>query len=246
MLQSFRAQYKPTGARDMLLSRTTTSPVSKTCLMRSELVMMLQLQEAMNSAVNPQWREQGNAWYRAIWVECAELLDHYGWKWWKAQQPDLAQVELELIDIWHFGLSALLESGADDRLIAEDLEHALREPVAATLDFRRAIEDFALTTLSTKTFDLQGFAQLMSLAGLSFETLFRSYVGKNVLNIFRQHHGYRLGSYLKLWGGKEDNEHLVDIMSAMSSSELSQERIYRSLEERYQAFVQKTLVASSE
>ena len=37
-----------------------------------------------------------------------ELLDHFGWKWWKLQPGDLDQVRLELVDIWHFGLSDLL------------------------------------------------------------------------------------------------------------------------------------------
>ncbi len=44
--------------------------------MQQQLITMLELQDAMNSKVNPKWREAGNAWYRAIWVECAELLDH--------------------------------------------------------------------------------------------------------------------------------------------------------------------------
>ena len=62
---------------------------------------MLQLQEAMNIKVNPDWQNQGFEWYRAIWIECAEMLDHYGWKWWKKQDVDLPQVQLELVDIFH-------------------------------------------------------------------------------------------------------------------------------------------------
>lgn len=44
---------------------------------------MLEMQNAMNTKVHEQWFSQGFEWYRAIWVECAEMLDHYGWKWWK-------------------------------------------------------------------------------------------------------------------------------------------------------------------
>ena len=43
---------------------------------------MLEMQEQMNQKVNADWRQQNYEWYRAIWVECAELMDHYGWKWW--------------------------------------------------------------------------------------------------------------------------------------------------------------------
>ena len=90
--------------------------------MKHKLLTMLELQDAMNRKVNPDWRQAGYAWYRAIWTECAEMLDHYGWKWWKHQEPDMEQVSLEIIDIWHFALSDLilrhdsLEAAADRAL----------------------------------------------------------------------------------------------------------------------------------
>lgn len=37
---------------------------------------------------------------------------------------------------------------------------------------------------------------------------FKQYTGKNVLNVFRQDHGYKAGTYIKVWDGREDNEHL--------------------------------------
>ena len=73
-------------------------------LARKLLEDMAALQAEHNSAVDPAWRTAGLAYYRAIWVECAELLDHFGWKWWKHQVCDEPQVRLELVDIWHFGL----------------------------------------------------------------------------------------------------------------------------------------------
>ena len=76
------------------------------------LQTMAQMQDAHNTLVHAQWRTQGYAYYRAIWVECAELLDHFGWKWWKKQDGDLAQVKLELVDIWHFALSEMLRQGS--------------------------------------------------------------------------------------------------------------------------------------
>ena len=69
---------------------------------------MLDLQDKMNTKVHPKWREQGYEWYRAAWIECAELMDHAGYKWWKHAEPDIEQIQLEVVDIWHFGMSALL------------------------------------------------------------------------------------------------------------------------------------------
>ena len=47
---------------------------------------MLELQDSINSLINKEWRQAHNPWYRAIWTECAELMDHIGWKWWKKQE----------------------------------------------------------------------------------------------------------------------------------------------------------------
>lgn len=171
---------------------------------------MLKLQDEVNTRVHPQWRAQGYPWYRAIWVECAELLDHHGWKWWKQQTPDWEQVRLELVDIWHFGLSALLTAEIPAAVIAARLaEKPGAERVRDAEAFRCAVEDFAASTLHARTFDLPGFAALLRTADLDFEALYRGYVGKNVLNRFRQDRGYQQGTYRKHWNGREDNEWLA-------------------------------------
>jgi hypothetical protein len=59
---------------------------------------------------------------------------------------------------------------------------------------------------------------LMQGIDMDFEQLYVGYVGKNVLNFFRQDHGYQDGSYHKQWGGKEDNEHLVDLVAQLDTS----------------------------
>ena len=87
----------------------------------NKLVVMLEMQNAMNTKVHEQWFTQGFEWYRAIWVECAEMLDHHGWKWWKHQEIDVAQVQLELVDIFHFGLSLRLMTGDSLEKITHEL-----------------------------------------------------------------------------------------------------------------------------
>ncbi len=197
--------------------------------MQQQLIAMLELQEAMNSKVHPQWREQGYAWHRAIWVESAELLEHFGWKWWKKQTPDHDQVALELVDIWHFGLSMELQSGAQLDLIAQELAEGLSSPRGPE-DFNSAVEHFVAKTLLQLGFPVAEFAQLLHLSGLSFVRLYSLYVGKNVLNFFRQDHGYKEGTYLKIWQGREDNEHLVDILARVDVNALDyKEQIYSSL-----------------
>lgn len=203
--------------------------------MQQQLLTMLQMQDDMNTKVHPQWREQGFSWHRAIWVELAEMLDHYGWKWWKHQEPDLEQVHLELIDIFHFGLSARLVSGQDVVEIAEDIEKGLNHPLTQET-FAETIEVMVSNTLATKNFDVTTFAGLMEQTELSFDELFRHYVGKNVLNFFRQDHGYKTGEYIKIWNGKEDNEVLMDVLRSTDASKPNfKELVYQGLKSAYPA-----------
>lgn len=200
-----------------------------------QLKIMLEMQDAMNTKVTANWRSQGYEWYRAIWVECAELMDHYGWKWWKKQAPDTEQVALELIDIWHFGLSILLQSGAPFDEVVARLQQELIITTDET-DFRVDLETFVAATLNERQFAIGLFARLMAGVNMSFDQLYRGYVGKNVLNFFRQDHGYKEGTYRKHWhDGREDNEHLVEAIGALDASNPAfKEALYKALSERYQ------------
>jgi dimeric dUTPase (all-alpha-NTP-PPase superfamily) len=202
---------------------------------QQQIMTMLELQNSMNTKVHPQWQEQGYEWYRAIWVECAELMDHYGWKWWKKQSPDKEQVALELIDIWHFGLSILLQSGRAHNEIAERLE---KELVIHRFqkDFRLDLETFVAATLGDRQFHIDLFARLMAGVDMSFRQLYRGYVGKNVLNFFRQDHGYKEGTYRKHWhDGREDNEHLVEVSLSLDANQIDfKDQLYVALKERYE------------
>jgi len=183
---------------------------------------MAAMQESYNVEVHADWRGQGYPFYRAVWVECAELLDHYGWKWWKHQQPDLAQVKLEIVDIWHFGMSDMLSAGTLTPAIAPQLLDPVlstqaRAPGSGDPDaFRAAIETLALETLRAGRFELDAFAAVLAALPMSFDELFRLYVGKNVLNSFRLAHGYKTGTYAKRWAGREDNEHLVELLDELT------------------------------
>lgn len=201
--------------------------------MKQQIMTMLDLQNDMNTKVHADWRTQDFEWYRAIWIECAELLDHYGWKWWKKQTPDVDQIALELVDIWHFGLSLMLLSNDSKDVLVDQVEQIFISPVISD-DFAIDLESFTEKTLATKDFDLQGFARLMAGINMDFETLYVGYVGKNVLNFFRQDYGYKDGSYVKQWNGVEDNEHLVQIVSTLdTSSSAFAKDLYTQMELRY-------------
>jgi hypothetical protein len=69
---------------------------------------------------------------------------------------------------------------------------------------------------------------------MEWDDLYKQYVSKNVLNFFRQDHGYKEGSYQKIWQGKEDNEHLVEVIRELNPLDPQYpEKLYQFLKDRY-------------
>ena len=205
--------------------------------MKQKIINMLELQDGMNSKVTADWRNAGYEWYRAIWMESAEMLEHFGWKWWKKQEADVMQVKLEIVDIVHFGLSIRLVQGADEDqaidAIAEGIALDFEHP-RATDDIRTSIELLASDTLLDQGAHFSLIAGIMGHLSMPFDELYEIYVGKNILNMFRQDNGYKEGSYQKIWGGREDNEHLADVLASLDCDNASfKSDIYQALNEIY-------------
>ncbi|MGR8950178.1 MAG: dUTP diphosphatase [Gammaproteobacteria bacterium] len=202
--------------------------------MISKAVTMLEMQDAMNRKVDEDWLDKKREWYRAVWIECSELMDHYGgWKWWKASSPDIDQVVLEIVDIWHFGLSMQITAERDYRSIAKRLCQEWGQDIAAE-GFLSGVESLATEALVNRRFSVGTVRYLLAEVDRSFDDLFRNYVGKNVLNFFRQDHGYKDGSYVKIWHGKEDNVHLVELLEEIDLSDSNiKDAVYAGLKARY-------------
>lgn len=208
---------------------------------RQKLTVMLTMQSALNSRIHPRWYAQGYCWTDAIMVEAVEALEHYGWKWWKKQEPDLAQVKIELVDIWHFALSIHLERSSNDidTTVNSLMNHIDQWARSAdeSADIREGLRGIACSAaLQRGYFDGPSFVNVMSNAGLSWDELYTTYVAKNVLNSFRQDHGYRDGTYLKVWDGKEDNVVLERLMSVHPDA--TPEGLYSLLADMYDEVTQ--------
>ena len=198
-----------------------------------QISIMLRLQQSMNSKVDPSWRKARYPYLRAVVIEGAEAIEHHGWKWWKKQELDLSQLQMELIDIWHFILSETLLRNDDggDTQAREALQTAISD-ISETHALKFDGSTYRLADLSlldkielliglsaARRIEIAVFASIMTDCQLSWTELFRQYVGKNVLNFFRQDNGYKDGTYRKLWGGREDNEVLVDIIHLLDANQ---------------------------
>ncbi|MGQ8364722.1 dUTP diphosphatase [Glaciecola sp. 1036] len=210
-----------------------------------QLATMLSLQDAMNKKVNPEWLDAGYQYLRAAMIESVEGIEHHGWKWWKHQQKDLPQLQMELVDIWHFALSAIIIDFKGDIkqsaiTIADQLasnENKIKFDgnyyEFEQLDILDNLQLMAGLCAANR-FSVALFMHIVTQAEMTSESLYRQYVGKNILNFFRQDKGYKTGNYIKIWNGREDNEHLVDVLDELDISQEDYSKlVYAGLSARY-------------
>ncbi len=204
---------------------------------------MLEMQDGMNKKVNPDWVAANNNWHRAIQVEAVEAIEHHGWKWWKKQNCDMAQLRMELVDIWHFILSTVIQNTRGSiRFAAIEMISELSQKsvqfdnqhyILAKMSLLEKL-DLLVGLSAAKRTSLALFNSLLSDCGMSWVELFKQYTGKNVLNIFRQDYGYKAGTYIKIWNGREDNEHLVELLDIIDlSADNVHDELYQTLKSRY-------------
>jgi dimeric dUTPase (all-alpha-NTP-PPase superfamily) len=214
-------------------------------LTETQLVSMLEMQDGMNKKVNPDWVAANNNWHRAIQVEAVEAIEHHGWKWWKKQNCDMAQLRMELVDIWHFILSTVIQNTrgsirfstiemiSELNLSQKSVQFDNQYYILAKMNLLEKL-DLLVGLSAAKRTSLALFDSLLSDCGMSWVELFKQYTGKNVLNVFRQDYGYKAGTYIKIWNGREDNEHLVEVLDIIDLSVNNvHDELYQTLKSRY-------------
>ncbi|MDR0579387.1 MAG: dUTP diphosphatase [Campylobacteraceae bacterium] len=220
---------------------------------------MLELQQSLNDDTNGIGWEKGYTktnniinWRRCIYMECAELIDSFNWKHWKDlnKSIDWENVRIEIVDIWHFIMSLLLEhyklnNLGDINIIVSDIENTkgfkefCNEPFKTdNIDSFEIINDIeTLINKSTRkdltVFDsmLTDYFALSLKCGVNLSHLYKYYIAKNVLNRFRQNHGYKDGTYKKNWNGKEDNVVMLETLTKYNN--LTIDELYAKLEILY-------------
>ncbi len=220
----------------------------------SKITSMLQLQQQLNDATNgKEWEEgvtaQGKIinWKRCIYLECAELVESYPWKHWKniSAPADTENIKIEVVDIWHFVMSEVLRlnRGRDIEEIAKEIkslqnfciiQDEAKEIDDNHLDQIANIEDFIKTIFMEASWQdiLEKYLTILAQSGLNVDSLYSLYIGKNILNQFRQDHGYKDGTYKKLWGNVEDNVVMQEILKEHPN--ITPYELYDALKERYE------------
>ncbi|MCF6244632.1 MAG: dUTP diphosphatase [Sulfurovum sp.] len=195
-----------------------------------KILQMLELQQELNDATNGLGWENGLTkngkvidWRRCTYLECAELIESYPWKHWKNidAKPDYANIKIEAVDIWHFIMSqgleeykiknlGTIEALSKDITLLHNFATFTAPLIPTDKNYYEQIK--IVEVLIKKLFSdasteevMESFIDVAYISGLNLDSLYQLYIGKNILNKFRQEHGYKEGSYIKIWDGEEDN-----------------------------------------
>ena len=148
-------------------------------------------------------------------AEVIEKLDHLSMigTWKEQPAPDLKQAFMEGVDVFAFIMSAAIREG---------MAHTLKDYVKYLPHYRGGFSvaqlfSQLLSCINNKDWDLSGGLAILAvidehLYNKTAEDLFYYYMGKQALTQFRQANGYKTGDYIKNWAGKEDNEHLTEML----------------------------------
>jgi dimeric dUTPase (all-alpha-NTP-PPase superfamily) len=222
----------------------------------SKIKSMLMLQQELNDNTNGQGWEKGITkqgkpidWKRCILLESAELIESYPWKHWKNidAPADKENIKIEVVDIWHFVMSEILRINTikSDKTLEDLVEEinnlsnflTLQNPANEIADdhFEQIIniESFIKTLFNEEEWKdmTNSYFSIVSQSGLNLDSLYQLYIGKNILNKFRQDNGYKDGSYKKIWDGKEDNVVMQEIL--FNDSNITPECLYDELKKIY-------------
>ncbi len=218
----------------------------------SKMLTMITLQQQLNDNTNGIGWEDGKTkqgkiidWKRCIYLESAELVESYPWKHWKNidARVDYENIKIELVDIWHFVMSEMLRVNKIEgkSLSIEELAREAEQIISYIVANREedyykqieSIEKFIKELFCNFNLDnfIKSYFELNIKLGLSFDELYKLYIGKNILNQFRQDNGYKDGSYIKVWSGKEDNVVMQEILDNLDN--ITPENLVNELNKRY-------------
>ena len=212
----------------------------------NQIEQMFLLQKQLNDETNGEVWIKGYtkenrkiSWYRGIYMEVAEAIDSFNWKHWKNidDEPDWDNIRVELIDIWHFVMSESIR--IEDQSYANkylDMKAKDDYDIDALISLLEMMLKLSITSSIDKEVNnireiTDTFFTIISHLGIDVEDLYKRYVVKNQLNTFRQKNGYKDGSYIKNWGGVEDNVIAFDIMN--SNPKITPTELYTELDSVY-------------
>ena len=203
-------------------------------------------------------------WGEAIQQELAELVDSFPWKHWKDvdAEIDAMNARVEAIDVLFFVMSEIITTVCDTNsptidpiydVILEVNDYYYNcidygpklstenDPVYVIINIanklRKDINDKDLYSKELYSiFMFRTVIDLLLFLELDIDKIYRLYMGKLLLNEFRQENGYKIGVYKKIWctkEGKKVEDNVVMYETAITNTDIPLEELKEYWYENY-------------
>lgn len=215
--------------------------------------IMVGMQHQFNKQVAEDYLDKEFNWNSAIIAESGELLESLGYKWWKRQEPDMENVKVEAIDLLHFIISKSLQSfynkqSKKDVFLEKTIDdfhfcfqndfnfiYKIKAYIVSFLLGKYDIENLIsrLVKVRTSVGRFQILKIIFDKLEMTNEDVYIAYITKNCLNKFRQDFGYKDGTYIKEWQGREDNIVAFELANKIGATENLFKELYDDLKKIY-------------
>ena len=236
-IEDYEKMVKRMGGKDLSLS----------CLHIAAMAGWRQRFQAV--VAGEDWAGKGLWLNFAADTEYAELLQELGMVWchWKrCNEPHNPRVMIELVDLASVFFDKILQDlGVEEfqpNMHPDSLSTKLADLVNATwsrhFDFlaeegiHASEETTVLCAYLTELREcvasmnpIEGLGvigAILAILGLNPLDLYGWFLVKQILNLFRQEHGYMEGTYVKTWENREDNEHLATLLQLARQDDYKQ------------------------
>jgi len=211
---------------------------------------IIKLQNKLNSRIDKDWINSNQNIKYAILLENAEMLDSFNWKWWKYQETDWENIEIEMVDLFHFLVSWALKLKMENLFKGFFISNEISKDDILSKDeqskhiMKLMSEDFMLA-ISTNNIvtAINTFINCWYMMDKDSEELFRKYKMKYTLNIFRQNNGYSDGTYIKMWENKEDNVWAQSLQVDIKNDEKYIDTLAKKLHDKYSSLSNETKIS---
>ena len=199
---------------DKYLINKGEQPVNRKLINASNKIKYLfDKQDALNTSINSNWKNEGLNFNLYSQVESIEGIQSFNFKHWKKDKNDFKNAEMEMIDVIFFTISECIKSNIDYSKFTYLFKYGIDNNANSKTPEQciKLFQDINYYSCNNNLFNvIICLGYLADTLGYTIEDIYIKYVGKEVLNIFRQDHGYKTGEYIKQWKSSLDPNGLIE------------------------------------
>jgi hypothetical protein len=214
-------------------------------LTKTQIALLFTVERRLDPEAQPGWVSAEWNNHRAAILACSVMMEQNDWLVLPLSGAHKESLLLKLADVWHFYVLQFLEDAGGDVEAAqfalaaafarpyEPVQFDFREYDVEKMDLLGKIK-LMIGLAASNRVSVPLFSCVLADAQIEWVALYKAFVGRSVLDVFRRDHGYRKGRYVKVWNAQSDEVHLSALQDKIDfAGDAYFDEIYRGLEALY-------------